>query len=268
MKRLQINIERLKLQLVEVKYSQFKYHLLKEEEEEEESKKKGKKKLPVVYRKHRGCHLCRKGMFSKSTNFFQHIFRRHKGEETGVTLPYICDRCNLGLPTIGELDQHQSKCDPTYDQEEKIHNALGAADWAQDLTLQTWDWVLPPNAFTAIPKLADISKVVLRNSLLDFQKDRCSAENTVTVLLSAFPVKLITAMGQEKLENMLHNYLVIKFDKNGMVKVEETQEFPGDGGGTGKGNGIVASRDLPAYSIIACLDAITIPVSHKYQVQV
>ena len=274
MKHLKINIERMKLKVVEDKFSQFKYNRLREgirDEDEADSgpgRKRKRNRGKVVYRRYRGCHLCRKGMFAKSTNFFQHIFRKHRGEDTGVSLPYICDRCDLDFPTKAELAKHQSKCDPTYYEEERIHNALGAADWAQDLILQTWDWVLPPNAFTAIPKLADIPKVGIRKNLEDYQKDRCSTENTVTVLLSAFPEQLITAMGQEKLERMLRNYLLIKFDKNGMVKVQDTEEFPGDGGGSGKGNGIVATRDIPAYSTIACLDAITIPVSYKYQVEV
>jgi len=274
MKHLKVSLERQPLKVVEKKFSQFKYARRKAGIRDEDEaaggpgRKRKRNREKVVYRSYRGCHLCRKGMFEKSTNFFQHIFRNHRGENTGVTLPYICNRCDLDFPTKKELAKHQLKCDPTYDEEERIHNALGAADWAQDLTLQTWDWVLPPNAFTGIPKLDDLSKVVIRRNLEDFQKDRCSAENTVTVLLSAFPPQLVTAMGQEKLERMLRNYLLIKFNKNGMVKVQDTEEFPGDGGGTGKGNGIEATRDIPAYSIIACLDAITIPVSGKYQVQV
>ena len=260
MKSLQINLKRLDLKLVAGKYSQFKYHQLKKEKENSGEK--------VDYRSYRGCHLCRKGMFSKSTNFYQHLYSHHKGEETGVSLPYACNRCDLGLPTKGVLVSHLKRCEPTYELEEMLNNALGAADWAQDLTIQTWDWVLPPNSFTAIPKLVDIAKVVLRRSLEDFKEGRSSAENTTTVLLSAFPPKLVNAIGQEKLENMMQNYLRIKFDKNGSVKVQDTKEFPGDGGGSGNGNGIVAARDLTAYTNIDGLDAITIPVSSKYQVQV
>jgi len=267
---IRINLERQNLELVGRKYSEFKYaQLKKKKRDEDEGKRIGKKKVKVEWRHYRGCHLCRKGMYSRTTNFYQHLHRSHSDEETGVSMPYACSKCDMGLPTKGELVRHQLRCEPTYHLEENIHNALGAADWAQDLTIQTWDWVLPPNSFTAIPKLNDLAKGGLRKGCLkDFKEDRSSAQDTATVLLSAIPDRLVTAIGQEKLENMLENYLRIKFDKNGSVKVKDTEEFPGDGGGSGRGNGIVASRELPAHTIIDGLDAITIPVSKKYQVQV
>ena len=45
----------------------------------------------------------------------------------------------MGLNTEVDLDKHQLRCEPIYYLEEKIHNALGAADWAQDLMIQTWE---------------------------------------------------------------------------------------------------------------------------------
>ena len=165
------------------------------------------------------CIYCREYWADRTTNHYQHQFRHHR-ELTGKSLPFVCDRCEWTFPTAKELERHQEKCEPDHEIHEALYNALMAANWAQDLTVQTWDGFLPSNAFVDGPAIWRLPRLAVRKHLADFKQGNSSLDVTCDHVIAEMPTDYVQGIGLENLNKMVKNYLKVTLEAESPVSVQ------------------------------------------------
>lgn len=145
---------------------------------------------------------------------------------------------------------------------------MALMDWIQSITAEAWHWVLPSNRFSSEPGPSFSDLVVVRTILQEYRDGTLTTKACVEELLDrAVPLRLRDqAEGAGAAAPRLLTSMLQLLAGREQAQVVRMDRFNTDGGGSGKGFGVVAVKPIPFATTVDNIFGFLIPIPERYTV--